>query len=163
MAEPLRVDATFLRSAYQEVLGLNLSSSTEFVLGMFPFFMLQSAGILVHMAFGYRPYGDPFFHSAFPHHDVTAVRGSLGSAPGRRIATHQGWISASLIREQQPSGLDPYIHVGRALCPFALPGAAVGLIAPLIGRAVHFSNELGQLLRVGDVRRIFSIPDDPAV
>jgi hypothetical protein len=66
MAEPLDVDAVFLRSAYEEVLGLSLSSNTEFVKGEWPFFMFQSAGILVSIVLGDRRYGDPYFYCALP-------------------------------------------------------------------------------------------------
>lgn len=159
MSQPLIADAAFLRSAYEEVLGLGLWNETEFVRGEFPFFMFQSAGILVSVALGDRRYGDPYFHPAFPHHDLAAVRGSVGLLAGRRLARHRGWISACLLREREPSGLDPYVHVGRALCPFALPGRAVGLIAPTMRRAALFGDNHEQLLRAGDVRGIFSLPD----
>jgi hypothetical protein len=158
LTEPLVVDAGFLRSAYEAVLGLSLEGGTEFVTGTFPFFMFQSAGILMSVSLGDDQYGDAELHSAFPHHDLRAVQSSLGFLARRRLAKHRGWIGACLLREQQPSGLDPYVHVGRALCPFALPGAAVGLIAPAIAQAVLFSPEHAQLLRSGSVRQIFSLP-----
>ncbi len=160
LAEPLIVDAAFLRSAYEDVLGLSLSGGTDFVTGAFPFFMFQSEGVLVSVSLGDRQYGHPCFHSAFPHHDLRAVQAPLGFFAGRRLAQHQGWVAACLLREQTPSSLGPYVHVGRALCPFALQGAAVGLVAPTMRRAALFSDDHAQLLRAGDVRQIFSLPDD---
>ena len=155
MQEPLIVDAGFLRSAYQAVLDLKLNSDTEFVIGEFPFFMFQTAGILVSVTMSDGRYGAAEYREAFPHHDLSAVQSSLGFLDRRRIAKHQGWIGACLLREQQPSGLDPYVHVGRALCPFALPEAAVGVVAPRLGRAALFSEEHQQLLRAGDMHQIF--------
>lgn len=55
MEEPLIVDAGFLRSAYHDFLGLKLDTETEFVIGQFPFFMFQTAGVLVSVTMG-----DPF-------------------------------------------------------------------------------------------------------
>jgi hypothetical protein len=160
LTDPLAADAAFFRSAYEDVLGLTLSGGTEFVKGDFPSFMFQSAGILMSVWVGNRQYGDPYFHSVFPHHDLRAIRSSLGFLAGRRLRKHQGWISACLIREEQSTGLDPYVHLGRALYPFALPGAAVGLIAPVLRRAVLFSPEHAQLLRTGDIRQIFSLSNE---
>lgn len=117
--------------------------------------MFQSAGVLLSVSFGDRPYGDPYFHAAFPNHDLGAVQCSLGFFARRRITKHKGWINACLLREQKPTGQNPYVHVGRALCPFALPGAAVCLVEPKMHRASLFSEEHGQLLRDGDVQRIF--------
>jgi hypothetical protein len=47
LQEPLIADASFLRSAYQAVLGLKLESDTEFVTGQFRIFGFQTAGVLV--------------------------------------------------------------------------------------------------------------------
>ena len=157
MQEPLIVDAGFLRSAYQTVLDLKLDSDTEFVTGQFPFFMFQTAGVLVSVTISDGRYGAVEYREAFPHHDLSAVQSALGFLDRRRIARHRGWIAACLSREQQPSGLDPYLHVGRALCPFALPEAAVGVVAPRLGRASLYAEEHQQLLRAGNVRQIFGI------
>jgi hypothetical protein len=155
MQEPLIVDAAFLRSAYQAVLDLKLDGDPEFVTGQFPFFMFQNAGVLVSVTMRDGKFGVAEYREAFPHHDLSAVQTSLGFFDRRRIARHQGWIGACLLREAQPGGFDPYVHVGRALCPFALPGASVGLVAPRLGRAALYSKEHKQLLRTGDVRQIF--------
>ena len=156
MQEPLTADADFLRSAYQTVLDLKLDTDTEFVTGQFPFFMFQTAGTLVSVTMSDGRYGAAKYREAFPHHDLSAVQSSLGFLERRRIARHQGWIGACLLREL-PSGLNPYVYVGRALCPFALPEAAVGVVAPKLGRAAPFSEEHHQSLRAGDVHQIFGI------
>lgn len=155
MHEPLVVDADFLCSAYKEVLGLKLGGDTEFVTGQFPYFMFQTNGVLVSVTLSDRIFGDPEYHEAFPHHDLSAIQKSLGFLDRRRIAKHQGWIGACFLREQQPSGIDPYVHVGRALCPFALPDAAVGLVSPRMQKATLFLEQHGTMLRNGDVRQIF--------
>jgi hypothetical protein len=157
LQEPFVVDAGFLRSAYEAVLALKLDGDAELVTGQFPFFMLQTAGVLVSVTTGGDRYGAVEYREAFPHHDWAAVQSSLGFFDRRRIARHQGWISACLVREQQPSGLDPYVHVGRAVCPFALPEAAVGVVAPALGRVALFSEEHQRLLRAGDIEQIFGI------
>jgi hypothetical protein len=155
MQEPLVADAGFLRSAYEAVLKLKFNEHAEFVTGQFPLFMFQTAGVLVSVVLGGCRYGAVEYHEAFPHHDWAAVQNSLGFFHRRRIAKHQGWISACLLRERQPSGLDPYVHVGRAVCPFALLGAAVGVVAPALGKAALFSEEHQQLLRAGDMEQVF--------
>jgi len=160
MQEPLIIDVGFLQSAYKEVLHLELDSNTEFIKGQFPFFMLQTAGVLVSVTTSGCAYGATAYRDAFPHHDLSAVQRSLGFFDRRRMAKHRGWIGACLLREQEPSGLDPFVHVGRALYPFALPKAAVGLVAPGLGAAALFSQEHRELLRAGDVNRIFGTQSD---
>ena len=57
MHEPLIVDAGFLQSAYQAILDLKLDGDTEFVTGQFPFFMFQTAGVLVSVTTSDGRYG----------------------------------------------------------------------------------------------------------
>jgi hypothetical protein len=90
--------------------------------------------------------------------DLSIVQKTLGFFDRRRLARHQGWIGACLLRVQQPDDLlAQYVHVGRALCPFALPEAAVGIIAPGLERAAPFAEVHQQLLRDGNMSGLFGI------